>query len=313
LKLRGGVVGVGSPTNKYKFNGMEYQDELGLNVTAMDFRQYDNAIGRFTTLDKLSDIEHNYSPFAFGRNNPIALNDPSGLSPDYEDGNDHDWNSGAVGFDENSKPPSFMGDGVTQDDMNSGNPMGGEMKDLVLQNNFSEGFDKNGVIDLDVDNFNKDRNDGGDYSHLCTSGVLYPKEPILNLPDAIEISIGGDLPISVLPTNSIYASGNVAFTNTGVYVYPTIGVQLSNAPGGAFALINFIYANKGNTINAQNLSGFQHSFSGNVPTLWGFNGTGAYTNGGSYKAYGAGISTFEAVPSISINYGWTNPDWIYKF
>ena len=36
---------------KYKYNGKELQDELGLNVTAMDFRQYDNAIGRFMNRD----------------------------------------------------------------------------------------------------------------------------------------------------------------------------------------------------------------------------------------------------------------------
>src|SRR5690554_6989067 len=37
---------------KYKFNSKEYQDELGLNVTAMDFRQYDAALGRFYSMDR---------------------------------------------------------------------------------------------------------------------------------------------------------------------------------------------------------------------------------------------------------------------
>ena len=41
---------------RYKYNGKEYQDELGLNVTAMDFRMYDNAIGRFHSIDKMTDI-----------------------------------------------------------------------------------------------------------------------------------------------------------------------------------------------------------------------------------------------------------------
>jgi hypothetical protein len=32
-------------TYNYKFNGKEYQDELGLDMTAMDFRQYDDVLG----------------------------------------------------------------------------------------------------------------------------------------------------------------------------------------------------------------------------------------------------------------------------
>src|SRR5690606_10792698 len=36
---------------QYKYNGKEFQDELNLNVTAMDFRQYDNALGRFNAMD----------------------------------------------------------------------------------------------------------------------------------------------------------------------------------------------------------------------------------------------------------------------
>lgn len=32
---------------KYKFNGKEYQDELGLNWDSFKWRNYDFAIGRF--------------------------------------------------------------------------------------------------------------------------------------------------------------------------------------------------------------------------------------------------------------------------
>ncbi|WP_262494225.1 RHS repeat-associated core domain-containing protein [Flavobacterium commune] len=63
----------------YKYNGKELQDELGLNMTAMDFRQYDMAIGRFNSIDALSEMSFSTSPFAFARNNPIFWMDPSGL------------------------------------------------------------------------------------------------------------------------------------------------------------------------------------------------------------------------------------------
>jgi RHS repeat-associated protein len=65
---------------KYKYNGKELQDELGLNVTAMDYRQYDSAIGRFNSMDKLSELTYDISPYRFALNNPIFWADPTGLS-----------------------------------------------------------------------------------------------------------------------------------------------------------------------------------------------------------------------------------------
>ena len=64
---------------KYKYNGKELQDELGLNVTAMDFRQYDSAIGRFNCIDPLAEMKYDSTPFRFGFNNPNFWSDPSGL------------------------------------------------------------------------------------------------------------------------------------------------------------------------------------------------------------------------------------------
>ncbi|EJL65540.1 RHS repeat-associated core domain-containing protein [Flavobacterium sp. CF136] len=64
--------------NKYKYNGKELQDELGLNITAMDYRQYDNALGRFNSIDAMSEKFPALSPYSFSANNPILLNDPSG-------------------------------------------------------------------------------------------------------------------------------------------------------------------------------------------------------------------------------------------
>jgi RHS repeat-associated protein len=70
---------------KYKYNGKELQDELGLNVTAMDYRQYDSAIGRFNSIDVFSELSHSITPYRFAYNNPVFFSDPTGL---YEvDGN----------------------------------------------------------------------------------------------------------------------------------------------------------------------------------------------------------------------------------
>jgi RHS repeat-associated protein len=70
---------VGDGSYNYKYNGKELQDELGLNITAMDFRMYDNALGRFHSMDKMTDILPSLSPYRFAFNNPVKWNDPSGL------------------------------------------------------------------------------------------------------------------------------------------------------------------------------------------------------------------------------------------
>jgi RHS repeat-associated protein len=62
--------------NKYKFNGMEYQDELGLNLYDMDMRDYDPAIGRWLGIDPVTHFSQStYNAFD---SNPVSIADPSG-------------------------------------------------------------------------------------------------------------------------------------------------------------------------------------------------------------------------------------------
>ena len=75
-------------------------------MTAMDYRLYDNALGRFMNIDPLADIDGqiDISPYSFAWNNPVVFNDPSGLCPecntnvnnptegqDYTDSNGLSW------------------------------------------------------------------------------------------------------------------------------------------------------------------------------------------------------------------------------
>jgi RHS repeat-associated protein len=64
---------------KYKYNGKELQDELGLNWTAMDYRNYDMALARFVNPDPMSEQAHSMSPYRFGFNSPTLFSDPTGL------------------------------------------------------------------------------------------------------------------------------------------------------------------------------------------------------------------------------------------
>ena len=45
----------------------------------MDYRQYDNALGRFNSVDALSELSEDESPFQFAHNNPVIYSDPTGL------------------------------------------------------------------------------------------------------------------------------------------------------------------------------------------------------------------------------------------
>jgi len=65
---------------KYKYNGKEWQDELGLGMYDMDMRQYDPAIARWVVMDPV--IHHSVSPYSAFDNNPVFWADPSGAAPE---------------------------------------------------------------------------------------------------------------------------------------------------------------------------------------------------------------------------------------
>ena len=64
---------------KYRYNSREWQNELDINFTSMDFRLYDNALGRFFGIDALSEQNHYLSTYNFADGNPVIFSDPTGL------------------------------------------------------------------------------------------------------------------------------------------------------------------------------------------------------------------------------------------
>ncbi|AUC13875.1 hypothetical protein BTO06_01325 [Tenacibaculum sp. SZ-18] len=65
-----------STAQKFGYNGVEYNESLGLNLHEMDVRMYDPTIGRFNGIDPVT--HHSFGTSVAFDNNPIFWADPSG-------------------------------------------------------------------------------------------------------------------------------------------------------------------------------------------------------------------------------------------
>lgn len=84
------------PGYKYKYNGKEFQDELGLNMYDYGARNYDPAIGRWMNVDPLTEVNPHKNPYNYCSNNPISRTDPTGMLDGDSTHTDKDGNVVAV-------------------------------------------------------------------------------------------------------------------------------------------------------------------------------------------------------------------------
>ncbi|MGY0427367.1 MAG: RHS repeat-associated core domain-containing protein, partial [Polaribacter sp.] len=67
-----------SVANKYKYNGKELEESLGLNLYDYGARRYDASLGRWMSVDPLADKYYKFSPYVYVGNSPTIAIDPDG-------------------------------------------------------------------------------------------------------------------------------------------------------------------------------------------------------------------------------------------
>lgn len=64
--------------NNYQYNGKEWNDDWGLNWTDYGARFYDASVGRWWSVDPMSEKYSNWSMYSYAVNNPTMFVDPDG-------------------------------------------------------------------------------------------------------------------------------------------------------------------------------------------------------------------------------------------
>ena len=93
---------------KYKYNSMEYQDELGLNWYDYQARNYDPAIGRWFNIEPAAELSRRYSPYTYALDNPVFFVDPDGMLATPPDNFIYDTKGNLIERVKNDSPDRFF-------------------------------------------------------------------------------------------------------------------------------------------------------------------------------------------------------------
>ncbi|HEX8574853.1 MAG TPA: RHS repeat-associated core domain-containing protein [Flavobacterium sp.] len=136
--------------SKYKFNGKELQDELGLNAYDYGARMYFPDAPRWAQIDPLAELNRRGSPYTYGKNNPVYFIDPDGmLDRSFIDdlwkksGNETKWTNNNNGtFSGSNGATASSGEGTPPDDVTVGS--NGRVTNVVRNDKPNRFFDQKG-------------------------------------------------------------------------------------------------------------------------------------------------------------------------
>ncbi|WP_190277641.1 DUF6443 domain-containing protein [Adhaeribacter rhizoryzae] len=77
-----GIEKLGLPDHKFQYNGKEKQHEFDLNWSDYGARMYNPQLGRWNSVDPMTDDAESWTPYNYVFNNPVRLTDPDGRWPD---------------------------------------------------------------------------------------------------------------------------------------------------------------------------------------------------------------------------------------
>ena len=124
---------------QYKYNGKEWQDELGLNMYDFHARNYMPDIGRTSSQDPHAENYYHLSSYSFLNNNPLLFVDPDGkdfiISYYDKDGKNQEYRftGQSAGVGGNYHDNKFVNDFITAYNYNVGNG-GGQAMEAIATN-----------------------------------------------------------------------------------------------------------------------------------------------------------------------------------
>ena len=78
LQMEGNFFQPQGVKNKYRYNGIEFNEELGVDLSFATYRTLDAAVGRWLQVDPKAETLYGMTPYNSMGNNPILHSDPNG-------------------------------------------------------------------------------------------------------------------------------------------------------------------------------------------------------------------------------------------